>query len=85
MTFPPHLTVNPFSPHAPQQPANEAPDVPIEVFKAAQQAGAGWLSADGKRVYCQRLGATLEAEWDGDRWGSWWTCEGLPADAVRME
>lgn len=74
---------NPFSPHAPQ-PTPTAPDVPLQQFHAAQQAGASHLSADGKRIYCERFGAALEAEWDGSGYGVWWPVDGLPADAVRM-
>lgn len=82
MMFPPHLTVNPFSPHAPQQPA-PAPDVPLARIEAAERAGARWLSADGRKIYCERFGAILEAEWDGARFGVWWTnTAGLPGDAV---
>ena len=83
--FPHHLTVNPFGPHAPQ-PA--APDVPLAQFKAAQQAGAMYLSADGKRAYRDDRGDPEVAFWDdeGRVYPSWWPCgEGLPADAVKIE
>lgn len=72
---------NPYGPHAPQKAA-PAPDVPLKQFEAAKVAGASHLSADGKRIYCERFGAVLEAEWDGARFGAWWGCEGLPGDAV---
>lgn len=65
-------------------PAGEAPPVSIVAFKAAQDAGATYLSADGLRAYCERFGGILRADWDGVKWGSWWTCEGLPADVVKM-
>lgn len=77
---------NPYSPQRPNTPptAGPAPDVPIRVFRLAQLAGASHLSADGRRIYCERFGATLQAEWDGNGWGSWWSCEGLPSDAEKM-
>lgn len=77
---------NPFGPPRPPTPptAGQGADVSIKVFEAAQRAGASHLSMDGKRIYCERLGATLEAEWDGNGWGCWWLCQGLPPDAVKM-
>lgn len=75
---------NNYAPPRPPTPptAGEAP--PLHVFEAAQRAGASHLSADGQRIYCQRLGAVLQAEWDGNGWGSWWSCDDLPPDAVAM-
>jgi hypothetical protein len=70
---------------SPTQPtAGEAPQVSIAVFKAARLAGATHLSSDGKRIYCQRFGATLQAEWDGNGWGCWWTVEAMPPDVAEM-
>lgn len=77
---------NPFGPHATPPTATDLPDVPIEVFRAAQLVRASHLSADGKRAYCERYGAVLQAEWNGVDFGVWWPVEGgLPVDAVRME
>lgn len=59
-------------------------DVPLSVFKAAIDAGATHLSADGQRAYCTRYGGVFEAEWDGDDFGSWWVCDGLPDNAVEI-
>lgn len=71
---------NPYGPHTPQQPA---PEVPASRLRAAESAGAGWLSADGRYAYCERYGAVLQAEWDGVKFDSWWPVkEGLPTDAV---
>lgn len=74
---------NPYGPHAPQQPP---PDVPLSRLRAAKSAGAGWLSADGQRVYCERYGETLEAEWK--EWtrsfGAWSVVNELPNDAMKM-
>lgn len=79
------MNYNPFFPHAPQQPA-PAPDVPQARLSAAELAGARWLSTDGTRAYCERYGAVLQADWDGARFGSWFTyTAGLPADAVVLK
>lgn len=78
----------PAGPYRPQMttppPAGEAPPVSLVAFKAAQRAGASHLSADGMRAYCERFGATLRAEWDGNGWGSWWEVGEMAADAVKM-
>lgn len=84
MMYPFPMGYNPFSPHAPQKAAL-APDVPEKAFEAAKVAGASHLSADGQRIYCERFGAILEAEWDGARFGAWWACAELPADAVVLK
>lgn len=75
---------NPFSHHAPAKPA--APDVPLHVFKAARDAGASHLSADGQRIYCQRYGETLEAEWKQRTraFGAWSVVAEMPGDAVAL-
>lgn len=79
------LPYNPFGPHAPRQQG--ASDVPLHVFKAAQSVNATHLSADGQRVYCQRYGETLEAEWkeQARSFGAWSVVIELPADAVVIE
>ena len=61
--FPPHLTVNPFGPHAPaHKPGDSQTDVPIAQFKAAQSVNATHLSKDGQRCYCTRYGQVLMAK-----------------------
>lgn len=66
--------------------AGEAPPVSLVAFKAAQDAGATWLSADGLRAYRDDRGNPEVAYWDESaaNWGSWWGCEQLAADAVKM-
>ena len=80
------LPYNPYGPHAPQQ---QAPEVPLYVFEAAQAVeDATHLSGDGQRVYIKRLGNVRVCFWDDEmkRFGSSFPCpEGLPADAVVIE
>lgn len=66
--------------------AGEAPPVSLVAFKAAQDAGATWLSADGLRAYRDDRGNPEVAYWDESaaNWGSWWGCEQVAADAVKM-
>jgi len=97
MMFPPNVIHGPHAPRpvAPSlypygaipQPQQPAPDVPLHVFKAAQAAGASHLSADGLRAYRDDRGGVEVAFWnDDDRvFPSWWPCDELPGDAVRME
>lgn len=87
MMFPHHLTVNPFGPRAPQQPA-PAPDVPLVQFRAAQAIkDATHLSKDGQRVYSQRMGNVRVYYWDEEMkaFGSSFPCSELPIDAVKIE
>lgn len=80
------ISYNPFSHHATPPTAADLPDVDVARLRSAERAGGGWLSADGLRIYCDRFGTILEAEWQGNEFGAWWACsEGLPADAVKME
>lgn len=86
MFFPPHLTVNPYGPHA-QQKAS-ATDVPLAQFNAAKAIpGATHLSADGQRVYLQKMGELRVCYWDEEMkvFGSSYPCDGLPADAVVLK
>lgn len=94
MMFPPHVTINPFAPSKSTPPtlrpgsgctAADLPDVPASRLGAAQDAGAGWLSADGLIAYTVRYGRVLQADWDGARFGGWLDIgEEMPADAVKM-
>lgn len=61
---------NPFSPHAPQQPA-PAPDVPLARIEAAERCGATHLSGDGLAAFTVRYGRVLQADWDGVMFGAW--------------
>jgi hypothetical protein len=78
-----------FPPRPPTPPTagqDKAPTVPLSRLRAAERAGASWLSADGMRAYCERYGAVLQADWDGTAFGSWFTYSaGLPADAVPLQ
>lgn len=77
---------NPFTPSRATPPTG-GPTVSIDVFRAAQLAGATHLSADGLRIYRDDRGGAEIAFLDegAGEWGSWWSLEaGLPADAVRM-
>lgn len=76
---------NPFGPPTPPT-AGDAPDVSIAVFKAAKDAGASHLSADGLRIYTVRYGQTLEAEWKERlrNFGAWSVVAEIPGDAVAM-
>jgi hypothetical protein len=79
-----------YYPHFPPRPptpptAKPLPDVPLSRLRAAERAGASWLSADGERIYCERYGAVLQADWDEwDGFSAWISIDGLPADAVKM-
>lgn len=77
---------NPFSPHTPATPS--APDVPLAVLKAARDAGATHLSADGLRAYDQRKYTVWFCFWDdkAKKFGSWYriVSDELPADAVKL-
>lgn len=89
MAFPPNVTVAPFTGYHPAgyrpPKPDPAPETSLEQLRAAQRAGASWLSADGKFAYCERYGAVLKAEWDGANFGVWWPVEGeMPAEAVRL-
>lgn len=87
---------NPFAPSkstpptAPRQGSGctaDLPAVPLSRLRAAESAGAGWLSADGLRTYRDDRSGIEVAFWDEEagRFDSWWGCnEGLPADAVKM-
>lgn len=77
---------NPFGPPAPK------PDPPAETslaqLRAAQRAGAGWLSADGLRAYRDDRGNPEVAFWDNEagRFDSWWNLEDeIPAGAVLLD
>lgn len=79
-------TYNPFTPSRPT-PSAPSPTVSIDVFRAAQLAGATHLSADGLRIYRDDRGGAEIAFLDegAGEWGSWWSLEaGLPGDAVRI-
>lgn len=74
---------------APTPPtAGQAPDVNIVQFKAAKAIeDATHLSADGERVYLQRLGNVRVCYWNEKtkRYESSFPCpNGLPPDAVAM-
>lgn len=84
MMFPPHVTVNPFGPHASRK---ATPDVSLAQFGAAQNISATHLSADGKTAYDQRKYGLWYCKWDEEtkRFGAWWRMDdGLTPDAVRM-
>lgn len=76
---------NPYSHHAPAKPAA---DVPLAQFRAAKALeDATHLSADGQRVYLQRMGKVRVCFWDEEskKFGSSFPClEGLPGDAVTL-
>lgn len=79
---------NPFGPYAPQ-PTPTAPDVPLQQFHAAQQAGATHLSGDGKTAYMTRMGRVCWADWshEAGAFGMWWESQAdeMPADAVVLK
>lgn len=73
---------NPYSHHAPAKPTA---DVPLHVFKAARDAGASHLSADGQYAYTVRYGRVLQAEWKGYDFGAWLDVgEQMPGEAVAL-
>jgi len=90
----PVLLIGNYYPHFPPRPptpptasGQQAPDVPLAQFKAAQSANATHLSADGLRAYIEYEFSVRVCYWDDEskRFGSSFPCEqGLPADAVRM-
>jgi len=79
------------NPHHPShQPTSPASDVGLANFKAAQDAGAGHLSVDGKRAYRTRYGVTFEAGWQAGTgsFSAWWPLaegEGVPEGAVKVD
>lgn len=80
------MNYNPFSHHAPQKASQT--DVPIAQFNAAKGIlGATHLSADGERVYIQKMGELRVCHWNKEmkRYDSSFPCDGLPGDAVKIE
>lgn len=62
-----------------------APDVPLAVFKAANEIHATHLSNDGKRAYTNRYGLRRVHFWDGLEFGSGFPYgDTLPDDAVEI-
>lgn len=76
------------NPHHPRyqqpQPANE---VPLSTFKAAIDAGATHLSADGSTAYRNDRGNFEIAFWDRElkKFDSWWAYDEIPEDAVKVD
>lgn len=74
--------------HAPgYKPATpERPDIPAHVKRAAIEAGASHLSADGKTAYRLRFGKVDETYLKSG-FDSWWVTsrEGLPDGAVKLD
>ena len=79
---------NPFGPHGAKPSTDALPDVPLHVFRAAQDVHATHLSADGQRVYKALYGEILVAKWQAwpGVFGAWQSTgeDDYPADAVRM-
>lgn len=77
------------NPHHPryQQQQPEAADVPLTVFRAAVDAKAQFLSADGSRAYRADRGNPEIAHWDRElkRFDSWWATDEVPGDAAKVD
>ena len=73
-----------YNPYKQSKP-DPAEDVPQATFEAAQAVHASHLSKDGLTAYCERFGYWFEAEWDGVKFGAWWSIPALPRDAVKVE
>lgn len=63
-----------------------AEDVPLSRLKAAVDAKALYLSADGKRGYRDDRGNPEVCFWDAEagKFDSWWWCEAVANDAVKL-
>lgn len=61
-------------------------DVPLSRLKAAVDAKALYLSADGKRGYRDDRGNPEVCFWDAEagKFDSWWWCEAVANDAVKL-
>jgi hypothetical protein len=83
----PHFPPRPPTPPTAGQQPDKAPDVPLHVFKAAQDVNATHLSVDGTTAYDERGNGVWRCFWDEETkaFGGWWWGTGLPADAVRIE
>lgn len=71
----------------PAAPKPKAEDVPLSRLKAAVDAKALYLSADGLRAYRDDRGNPEVCFWDAEagKFDSWWFLDGeVPEDAVRM-
>lgn len=77
---------NPYGPHSKPARPTDPGDVPLPRLKAALRANAMCLSTNGKYAYTMRLGKLLEAEWNGQDYGTWFEIAGddFPAGSVRM-
>lgn len=83
--FPPSYAPNP---HHPRYVAPVAePEIPASVRAKAIAVNASHLSADGATAFALRMGEWCKAFWDdkGRKFGSWYSCEGLPCGVVSVE
>lgn len=83
----PNYVPNPHHPRYSQGPQSPAPEVPLAVFRAAVDAKAQFLSADGLTAYRADRGNPEIAHWDRElkRFDSWWATDEVPGDAVKLE
>lgn len=75
---------SPYAPHGALHAPDEGPPADV-LCRAAEDAGAMYISADGLRAYTLRFGAVLEAQWNGAAFGAWWPVAEIPTGAVRIE
>lgn len=82
-TFPGYVP----NPHHPRASQPEATEVPLAVFRAAVDAKAQFLSADGLTAYRADRGNPEIAHWDRElkRFDSWWATDEVPGDAVKLD
>lgn len=83
-TFP-NYTPNPHHPR--YVPPTVEPEIPASVKEAAKRCGASHLSADGQTAFSLRMGEWCKAFWDdeGRKFGSWYSCDGLPGGAIKLD
>lgn len=75
----------PFGPHNPRP--EDRVEIPERTIKLAKDAGGTHISKDGKIIYKKVFGIVQYADWDGQRFDSWWDTQSdtFPSEVVEIK